>query len=133
MLSFKEEKLDFIRKMKMPIEPIDEDAIWTANIQASHQKLKEMVGIKDEVEIEETKIDLANANDRSPTTNDKLNDSNLLSLSISQILSEERPTPISLGLNAMNNTVFEYQTQDISPLFRPRPAIIDENSPPKKP
>ena len=60
--------------MLLPIEPIDEDAIWTENIQSAHNLLKKMVGIKDEVE----ELQIVNQ-----SSNDRFDESNLLSLSIS--------------------------------------------------
>ena len=47
-MSYKDELKQFKSRMLEPIKPIDEDAIWTENIQAAHQKLKEMVGIRDD-------------------------------------------------------------------------------------
>ena len=96
-----------------------------------------MVGIKEEqtvLDTTEPHLDLQVVNRTTVNSLDRLDESNLLSLSISQILSDERPTPMS-GNAANNNLVFEYQYQDISPVNRPKPkpAVIDENSPPKKP
>lgn len=58
-------------------------------------------------EIEDSSVpDLQVVNRPTIISNDRFDESNLLSLSISQILSEERPTPMSC--NGTNNLVFEY-------------------------